>query len=329
MPDSQSVIVLREYRLAMNAAEDEIIREMGERWLAIERALESNMAALANEMLLKAQAGEVVTDAMIRRSERYAILKTQMEAEIAKYNREAARIVTAGQENALRLGIQAATDAITVTYPTALSASFNKINFAAVEAMIGKAGDGSPLLELLMKDFGEAANGLVQELVNGVAQGFGAVKTARGMADGMGMGMDRALLIARTELNGAYRAGSTEQYRQSGVVEGWMRLVARDEACLACLALDGERFDTADEMDDHPNGRCTCVPILTGMDAPEWEKAQDWFAMQDEARQREIMGNTRYDLYKAGTPISDFGIKTFDPTWGNSPRITPISELEN
>jgi len=329
MPDSQSVIVLREYRLAMNAWEDEVIRRMGERWLEIERALESNMAALANEMLLKAQAGEVVTDAMIRRAERYAILHAQMGAEIAKYNREAAGLIRAGQENAMKLGIQAATDAIEVTYPNALSSAFNRINLAAVEAMIGKASDGSPLLQLLMRDFDDAADAIVQALVDGVAQGLGAVETARGMVEGMGVGMDRALLIARTELNGAYRAGSTEQYRQSGVVEGWMRLVARDEACLACLALDGEKFDTADEMDDHPNGRCTCVPILTGMDPPEWEKAQDWFANQDEARQREIMGNTRFELYKAGTPISDFGIKTHDPTWGASPRVTPISELES
>jgi hypothetical protein len=328
MPDSQSVIVLRAYREAMNAAEEEIVRQMGERWLALERTLEGNIAALANEMQLKAQAGEVVTDAMIRRSERYAILKAQMEAEIAKYNREAAQMIAAGQENALKLGIQAATDAIDVMYPNALSSSFNRINVAAVEAMIGKAGDGSPLLELLTKDFGEAADAIVQALVDGVAQGLGAVKTAHGMVEGMGVGMDRALLIARTEVNGAYRAGSVEGYRQSGVVEGFMRLVARDEACLACLALDGEKFDTADEMDDHPNGRCTCVPILAGMDEPQWEKAQDWFADQSDARQREIMGDKRYEMYKNGMPIEDFGIKTHDPIWGASPQITPLSQLE-
>lgn len=329
MPDSESVIVLRTYRLAMNAAEDEIIRQMGERWLEIERALEGNIAALANEMLLKAQAGEAVTDAMIRRSERYTILKAQMDAEILKYNSEAAQMVTAGQENALRLGIQAATDAITVTYPTEWSASFNRINMAAVEAMIGMTGDGSSLVELLMKDFGEAADGIVQALINGVAQGLGADKVARAMAEEMGQEIDRALLIARTELNRAYRAGSTEQYRESGVTDGFMRLVARDEACLACIVLDGERFDSEDEMDDHPNGRCTAVPVIAGMPLPEWEKAQDWFENQPESVQRERMGNTRYEKYKSGTPLDSFAVKAHDPTWGDSPQITPIGQLEN
>jgi hypothetical protein len=210
-----------------------------------------------------------------------------------------------------------------------MNANFGQVNERALEALVGIAGDGQPLGNLLENDYGLAAEAITQSLLNGIGQGFGADAVARAMNEQMGIGMDKALLISRTELNRAYRTSSTETYKASGIVDGWMRLVARDEACLACIVLDGEKFDTADEMDDHPNGRCTCVPILTGMAAPEWEKAQDWFANQPESRQREIMGNTRFDLYKSGTPLSDFAGKAHSDIWGDSPALTNIGDLPN
>lgn len=169
---------------------------------------------------------------------------------------------------------------------------------------------------------------MLDALISGVAQGQSADQISRLMAEGTGLGLDRSLLIARTEINRAYRAGATEQYRESGVTIGFMRLVARDEACLACIALDGEKFETADEMDDHPNGRCTVVPIINGEPPPTWERAQDWFAAQPESRQLEIMGPTRLEMYKAGMPIESFAGKAHSDEWGDSPRIIPLKELE-
>jgi hypothetical protein len=312
----------------MNAHEQAIMEGLGIRWLGVERALNANIAALAEEMTRRMAAGEIITDAMIRRAERYQILKGQLTAEIKKYNKDALGIISNGQENALRLGINAAQDAIFASFPSPLSASFNKINIKAVESMIGFAGDGSPLSHLLKNDFPEAADGLLQALINGVGVGQGAAQTARDMAEGMGMGLDRSLLIARTETNRAYRAGGTEQYRESGVTNGFMRLVARDEACLACLMLDGERFDSADEMDDHPNGRCTAVPIISDMPEPTWELGSDWLQNQSESKQREIMGDTRFEMWQSGTPLDAFAQKTHSDEWGASPQITPIKDLQ-
>jgi hypothetical protein len=326
-PDSEVVRVVRAHRLGMNALDETVMQEMGARWLEVERALDANIAALANQMLLKSQTGEV-TEAMVRRAERYQILKAQVIHEVAKYNKDAVRIISAGQENALRLGIQTAQDAIFASFPSPLSASFNRINIGAVESMIGFAGDGSPLSKLLKNDFSETTDGLLQALVDGIAQGKGADAVSRMMAEGAGMGLDRSLLIARTELNRSYRAGSTEQYRESGVVDGFMRLVARDEACLACLILDGEKFDSADEMDDHPNGRCTCVPIISGMPEPAWERGADWFESQSEEAQRSIMGNTRFELWQSGVPLDAFAEKKQDAVWGASPQIVNISDLQ-
>jgi hypothetical protein len=328
MPESLVVHTLRSARLAMNAVDDEVTRKLADRWLRLEAQLSGNIAALANEMVRRTEAGEVITGAMIRRSERYQILLDQLRNEVAKYNKDALKIISAGQANAVRLGVDAAQNAILVSLPTSLDSAFNRINIKAVEAIIGMAGDGSPLMTLLVNDFKLAADGIIQTLINGVARGMGADATARAMVEAAGMGMDRALLIARTELNRAYRTSSTETYKASGVVEGWMRLVARDEACASCLAEDGAIYTSEAEFDEHPRGRCSLIPVLKGMDAPEWEKAQDWFANQPESKQRETLGNARYEMYKNGMSLQDFTHRIHSDEWGDSPALIPLSDLE-
>jgi hypothetical protein len=327
-PDSEVVRVIRAHRLQMNAAEDATTLLMAERWLGVERALDANISALANEMVRRSQAGEVITESMVHRANRYQVLKAQMQSEINKYNKDAVKIISAGQSDAVTMGINTAQDAIYSSFPSALSASFNKINVPAVNAMIGFAGDGSPLSSLLKNDFGDAAKGMLDALISGVAQGQGADKVSRMMAEGTGLGLDRSLLIARTEINRSYRAGTTEQYRASGVVSGFRRLVSRDESCAACLILDGEFLESEEELDDHPNGRCVAVPILSGEAAPEWQLGKDWLSEQPEARQREILGNTRFDMWKSGTPLESFAGKSHSNEWGDAPMVIPIKDLK-
>jgi hypothetical protein len=309
----------------MSAKEAETMREMAVRWMGVERALDGNIAALANEMLRRTQAGEVITPSMIRAANRYDILKAQTEREILKYNKDAAAIISDGQVTALEQGLGTAQDAIV---SSGFNASYHKINVGAVDAMVGYAGDGSPLVNLLNESVSAGAtDNIVQSLIDGIGQGLGAERVAHDIAENLGGNFDRSLVIARTEINRAYRSSSTEQYRQSGVVVKFKRLVARDEACASCIALDGEEFDSPEELDDHPNGRCTCVPVLTGIDAPQWELASDWFAQQPESKQREVLGPARLELYKGGMPLSDMVHKNHSEEWGDNPALIPLRDL--
>jgi hypothetical protein len=218
----------------MDSMDADLMESMGRKWLEIERKLDGDITALAYEMEAYRHMGENVTQQMIWKAERYQVLKGRMQDEIAKYNKNyAVGAISDAQSRFATLGISAANDAILASYPGAgaLSTSWNRINVEAVQAMIGFAGDGSPLSKLLRNDYGDAADGLMQALINGLARGYGPAKIGQDMADGMGMGLDRALLISRTEAARAYRTGSTEQYRKSGVVSGFMRL-APDVSCL-------------------------------------------------------------------------------------------------
>ena len=312
----------------MDALDESTVNDLAARWLLIEVSLQKDMTILAQEFERRRVAGEVVTEQMIYKSRHYQVLQSQVEKEILKYNKDyAIDAISAAQERAAMLGINAATDSIYASYPSAISANFDKLNVKAVESLIGISGDGKPLGNLLKKAVGESSDGIVQAMLAGIGKGDGALAIAKAMADGMGLGLDRSLLIARTETNRAYRSASVQQYRESGVVTGFMRLVKKDEACIGCLALDGEIFELEAEFEDHPNGRCTCVPIVRGVDPPEWEKGTDWLANQNEGKQRDILGNARYEMYKNGTPLTDFVTHSHSDVWGDAPALVPISQL--
>jgi hypothetical protein len=326
MGESQVVITLRKFREQMDARDERLMSMLGRRWIEMEKELQSAMEALAEEMARRS-AEETITEQLVRRSERFESLRKQMEEQAASFAEDAARIIADAQADALEAGMQSARFAISASASAAYGITFNRLNISAVEAMIGFAGDGSPLWTLLLKDFGAAVDGLIRALVTGVATGQGVNKIIRAMIDGFGMGLDRAILIARTETQRAYRMGAAAQYRESGVVTGFMRLVKKEGACLGCLLLDGETFELKDEMDDHPNGRCVAVPIVRGVDPPEWEKGPEWLKKQSEEKQRAIMGDKRYELWKSGVPLEDMASKVHDDVWGDSPRPTPVSQL--
>jgi SPP1 gp7 family putative phage head morphogenesis protein len=329
-PESEVLKVLREYRAKLDGMELAMLEDMARRWLEIERRLDADIVALAYEMERRQKAGEVITQQMIWRAERYQILKAQLTEEIRKYNRDyAVPTVTEYQRRMATLGINAANDAIITSFQAgALARQWTKINVNAVQALIGFAGDGSPLYTMLKNDYPDAVDGIVNALVNGLARGLGPAQIASDMANGMSLGLDRAMLIARTETARAYRAASIEQYRQSGVVDGFMRLVKKETACMACLMLDGERFETADELDDHPRGKCVAVPIVAGAPMPTWQKGPQWFLLQTEEKQKAMMGVEKYNLWKDGKiDLKDLAQHSHSDVWGDAPRVATLKEL--
>jgi len=329
--ESRVVQVLKQYRLALDAGEQNIMADMGIRWLQIEARLKTDIFALSEEMVRRTQAGEVITEQIIRKAERYKVLERQMAAEIAKYNKDfAAEYIAAAQKEYAALGIKAAQDAIVTSYmESGMVRAFDRIYVDAVQSMIGFAGDGSPLKTLLMKDYvAPVADEVVKSLINGIARGQGVAQTARDIQNSMGMGLDRSLLIAKTETGRAYRSASTQQYRESGVVKKFRRLVKKETACLGCLFLDGEVLNTEDEMEDHPGGFCTVLCEVEGVPPPEWEQGKDWFDGLDEDQQQQILGAERFDLWKnGGISLDNMAGKTHSDTWGDASKVKTLAEL--
>lgn len=64
---------------------------------------------------------------------------------------------------------------------------------------------------------------------------------------------------ARNEVTNAAREGVTEAFRENGQ-EGWV-WIAEDDACDFCWGMSGLVFPIDDEMESHPNCRCSQEPV--------------------------------------------------------------------
>jgi len=331
---------MREFKRGLALREAAQMQEMARRWLQVEAALDAEITVLAQELLEMRDLGRPVTTGKLYRMERYQRLLAQTQAEFGKYAEYAAQEVTARQAEMARQGIEHATQGIRLSYFPGVGAYFDRLPVAAVEYMAGMAGDGKPVGELLRLRMVRDARGaplpgvlerLQRTLIVGTAQGWNPRKTAGRMKNDLAGGLQQALNIARSEQMRVYREANRAQYERSGVVSGQRRLAAHDgRVCPACIADEGTLYPLDVVIPDHPKGRCTSIPVVVGMPEGEWLGGEAWFAEQDDATQRSILGPGRLEAWNAGE--FEFGAlvtRTEDQTWGAGVIPTPLRDLVN
>lgn len=328
--DPLVVQVLRNAKAALAAYEDHAMYTMATAWIRMEQALEAEMSSLASEIAVLQKAGRVADAAMIRQHERTTRLVYQAHAEMMRYITYASGEISGLQEQFAERGLLHAADAIRAAYTEAgvIGEAFDILPVGAINAMIGLAGDGSPLEQYLRTIYDTATGGMLDALVDGVAKGLNPIEIAREMRDGFGIGLQHAINTARTESLRAYRFASQEQYRASGVVLGWKRLAAHDErTCAGCLFTEGEFYPNEQAFQEHNQGRCTLVPVVMGTEEPNWMNGQAWFLMQPEDVQMSILGQGRFEAWKNGVNLDAMVTRRNDPVWGESFVPTPVEQL--
>lgn len=326
---------MREFKAGLLAREAAQTVEMATAWFEVERALTGSINALVAEIEGLSAAGEVVTMGKIVKLKRYRELLSQARVESGKYvTNFATPFVTTGQAEAAQLGISQAAETIEISYSTVakFAPAFDKLNMDAVEYMVGIAGDGGPLGTLLKSRVitGPDVMSRVQNtLVRSVARGWNPRKTARLIANDLAGGLNKALQIARTEQLRVYRASSQQQYLESGVVNGYKRLSARDErVCAACLMADGEFFRLEISFAEHVQGRCVLVPVVMGADEPKWQTGKSWFREQPPETQANILGKGRFEAWKGREfKLDDLITEQTSRTWGSALVPTSLKEL--
>lgn len=330
--EPEVVQVIRRHKLALLTREQAQMRQMARSWLEIEAALESRIMALTLELQTMIDAGQTVTQAKILRLERYRSLLRQTRVEIGKYVDYAADLIGRGQAEMAELALLHAAEAIQTSYQAAgvVGAYFDLLPVSSVEAMVGLAGDGSTLKAYLSQVYPNAAEGMTQALIDGIARGKNPRVIAQAMRDGLGVGLNQALTVARTEQLRVYRETSRMQYEESGVVEGYKRISARDErVCAACLmADDGTIYPLGFAFEEHPQGRCTLVPVVSGLPEVTWTSGQEWFEGQPPEVQESILGQGHFEAWQEGYfNLSDVVTRRFDETWGGALVVTPLNKL--
>jgi hypothetical protein len=149
------------------------------------------------------------------------------------------------------------------------------------------------------------------------------------MRQGLQSGFQRSLVIARTEQLRAWREASRATYQASGVVAGYKRLAAKStRTCIACLLADGQFYALDQPFEEHPQGRCTLVPVLIGRDPPDWERGRQWLERQPPATQRQLLGPAAYNAWQAGDlRLEELVERHEHPTWGAALQVRSLRSV--
>lgn len=327
MPEPEVIAAMRRFKAGLAARDEAMLRALARRYAALERALEGQIAALAEEAARRRAAGEVVSRWQVQQWARYEKLIAQLQVEMGRYVDDAAQVIATEQRAQVLLGLQQSSSLVWTLAPGA-AGLFDVLPVQALEYLIGLVSDGSPLRAYLLKIYPQAAEAMMDALVQGMGQGWGAAKIAREMRRAATVSLRTAMNTARTETLRAYRAASLAQYQASGLVEGYRRLAAKStRTCPACLMLDGKWFPLSTPFEEHVCGRCTPVPSLGTKDEgrtteASWTTGRTWFEGLDAGKQREILGPGLFRAWREGKiGLEDVPVLHEDLVWGNSWQV--------
>lgn len=227
-----------------------------------------------------------------------------------------------------------------------VAAGFDRVDKDAVRAIVDKvSGDVVSRARPLSA---QADAAMRSTLVKGVTVGDHPeaaaremVTRVRGAFDG---GLNRAKVIARTELLDAHRAASRAQQdrlAQAGTVTGWQWIATLDRrTCPSCLAMHGTQHppSVAGPL-DHQQGRCDRLPVTASwkdLGFPDIEEpppvipdAQAWFDGLPQAERAAIMGDKRLALLDAGEITwADLASRRETNGWRPSYAPTSVRDLQ-
>jgi hypothetical protein len=264
--------------------------------------------------------------------QRYKDLVQQIDIEVYNYSEWASEIIAAHQKVYGEVGLLSSTEAIDSIlaefYDPTLT--YYKLPVDAIESMVGLAGDGSTLVTHLEKSIADSISGVTQALIQGVTVGENPTVVANWMVDGLSLGLNRALNIARTEQLRVFREATRDSYKQSRIVSGYRRLATHDSrVCAGCLFSEGDFYILEEHFYEHPQGRCALLPEIINVDSIRWQTGQEWFASQDPFIQEKIVGAERLNLWKKGeVQLTDMVSLRENTKWGNSLVPTPLYVLK-
>ena len=329
MADSLIVQAIKAQRAAVARGEKQLLRDLARLWVPSYRYLQQQVTDLMNVIQAQRDQGQPVWIGYIHSLERYQTMMEQARRTIDGYNRAALGRISGAEADAVRIGGDNGRQLINLAEPDA--PVWTRVNQRETRILSGMLSEASPLSSLLNKSWGQSKAGIEEALSIGVSTGQGSAWIADQMMKAVNIPYQRAQLIARTEVNRAYRESNVEAMRETRVTKGFRRMCYPPTACFACLMLDGEIYSVGAQPCDHPNGKCSFVPVTKHFDPakdPSWERGQDWFSRQDEETQRRIMGAGRFELWKQHgvDPKSMVYIKE-NPIWGGSPTMKTLEEL--
>jgi SPP1 gp7 family putative phage head morphogenesis protein len=308
-------------------------------WVDAWDEIAPDLTAILAEML---EAGDRVTAAQLMRSARLRSALSVVATHLAELSRQTSIRIT-GDLPAVVADAGVAQAAIVASQLprrqdlVALDA-WSRVDARQIEAIVARSTHQITARHYpLAKDATEAVR---RELIRGVAAGSNPKATARRMVQRVegrfNGGLNRALVISRTETLDAHRAAAAVgQQQHADVLRGWEWLAALDErTCPSCWSQHGT-IHPLDEPgpNDHQQGRCARNPLTQswadlGFDIPEppsvTPDAEQLFNDLTPEQQRQILGPARHTAWSEGRfDMSDWSARRETPGWRDSYVAAP------
>lgn len=329
MAEAKIYQVIRKQREAIERSEVSTLRYLARQWVAPYHYLKKQVDALVKLIQTRQAVGKPVYIEHLYSLDRYQTMMEQTRRTIDKYNRAALGRITGAEADAVEIGYISGTNLINIAEPD--DPMWTRVNKREARIMSAMLSEPSPLRVLLDQSWPDAKEKIDEVLMVGLSTGQGSQWIADRLEEAVTIPEKRALTIARTEVNRTFRAANLETMRESRAMTGYRRMCYPPTACFACLMMDGEYYEKKEDFSDHPNGKCSAVPVTKHFDPINdkgWERGPEWFSKQSPETQRKIMGPGHYDLWKneGMDPRSMVHIKP-NSLWGGSPAVIPIKDL--
>ncbi len=326
---SEVVRIATEFKRQLDDMNLSAIKDMTEIYAGTYERLNDRVSRLMNEInALPPTLNEEVRLQWVRELEHYQRLRAEVSTELERFRTLAEQRAWALQQEAVRMAVQNA-NALT---NASIKGMFKGLPTEAVEYLRGVLGSPEQrgVLGRLFDTItgGEYMAEFENVLYEGLTQGMTTKEIAERLTRVWAIPFQRASVIARTEINRAYRNSTRKTYYDSGYVTGYKRMASKAKACMACLMLDGTIYPVTAPLDDHPNGACVAVPIVQYGDMPEWETGKDFFLHLTPQEQSERMGAMYYHFWQEDYfGLDDLIGWSYSPEWGEAPRVVPLETL--
>ena len=324
-------VVAEQQRRRLQALDAQTLRQLTETYGRIYSDLRVRLDLLVQE----AVAAGIRTPAQLWKLQRARDLIEQLRERLSTFEVYAGETIATAQLSSANAAVTDVERQLTLllrqaNVPANLRAVFNRVPVEALDFSIGSLADGTPLRQyFLERGFAEQTiNAIRDTLASGLVNGWGPEQVAREFRRSLGMELTRALTTARTEVMRAYREASRLNYLNNGITEWEWIATLSTRTCAACIALDGRTFPIDEPMNDHPNGRCTALPVIPGVtdQIPRIRRTefgtfegtgQQWFEQLPEGTQRQMLGPHKHKALVDGQiQLDDLIAQSTSPTFG-------------
>ena len=345
----------------------QMVRVYAESWKRIRKKLER----LQTEYERAQSQGQDVGLGWLYQQQRLSSMQALVAKELAHFAKYAEGSVSAQQARVIAESLQFSRDmtilSLGAEYDGQGRFAVKTLHKGAIEALIGATQQGSALDRLFRQIREDGAKAAEDALVQGIVLGYNPRKIAPLIRDALGVQLNRALTISRTEVMRAQRVATAENYKQNAdVVKGWRWQAAlTGNTCPVCISLHGSEHPLSETMSSHPNCRCTSTAITKsweelgaefGFDfsaaekvGPSFEEIAKKYKLSDEQKrmyaqwkmtgeayfrglsaeeQRKILGPAKWLAWKDGKFGFDaLSRKTYSALWGEGVRQASLVEL--